>query len=74
MPPPPRSPTPRRGRLLHAVEANEIFLMLDDAERAALRAQGFGFYDWGAGGARIVTAWDSKPEHVAALANAIRAL
>ena len=63
-----------QGRLLHAVEANEIFLTLDDAERAALRAQGFGFYDWGAGGARIVTAWDSKPEHVAALANAIRAL
>lgn len=61
-------------RLLHPVEANEVFLRLAAAERAALRAQGFDFYDWGSGGARIVTAWDSRPDHVAALARAIAAL
>jgi len=62
------------GRLLQPVEANEIFLRLDESERAALRARGFGFYDWGVDGARIVTAWDSRSEDVTALARAITAL
>lgn len=62
------------GRLLYPVEANEIFLTLSTAERAALRAQDFAFYDWGTDGARLVTAWDSNPAHVAALAKAIAAL
>jgi threonine aldolase len=62
------------GRLLHPVEANELFLVLDDAERAALREQGFSFYDWGPDGARLVTSWNADPAHVGALANAIRAL
>ncbi len=61
-------------RLLHRVEANEVFLHLCPAERAVLRAQGFGFYDWGPQGARMVTAWNSAPDHVAALARAIAAL
>jgi|GEM_PF-67416 len=61
-------------RLIYPVEANEIFLRLSDAERKALRAQGFIFYDWGADGARLVTAWNSNPAHVAALAKAIAAL
>ncbi len=60
--------------LLHPVEANMVFLRLSGAERAALRAQGFGFYDHGEDGARIVTAWNSRPGHVAALARAIAAL
>lgn len=34
-------------RLLYPVEANEVFLRLSAAERDTLRAQGFGFYDWG---------------------------
>ncbi|MEY4574999.1 MAG: low specificity L-threonine aldolase, partial [Pseudomonadota bacterium] len=34
-------------RLLYPVQANEIFLRLTPAEAAALRAQGFDFYDWG---------------------------
>ncbi len=51
-----------------------VFLRLSGAERAALRAQGFGFYDHGEDGARIVTAWNSRPGHVAALARAIAAL
>lgn len=66
-------------RLLHPVEANEIFLILSDDEKDALRAAGFGFHDWtvpagASGAARIVTAWDSDPDHVAALARAITAL
>ena len=61
-------------RLLHPVEANEVFLRLTPGEREALRGQGFGFYDWGADGARIVTAWDARADHVAALARAIAGL
>ncbi len=62
------------GRLLYPVESNQLFLATTPAERAALRAQGFGFYDWGADAARIVTAWSSDPGHVAAFARAIAAL
>ena len=61
-------------RLLHPVEANEVFLRLSDAESGALRGQGFSFYDWGEDGARMVTGWNSDPAHVAALARAISAL
>lgn len=61
-------------RLLHPVEANEVFLRLTEAEREVLRAQGFSFYDWGGDAARLVTAWNSPAGHVAALAQAIRAL
>lgn len=61
-------------RLLHPVEANELFLRLSDAERIALRQQGFGFHDWGSNAARIVTAWDTREEDVAALGTAIAAL
>jgi len=63
-----------RDRLQQAVEGNQLFLSLGEDERAALRAQGFGFYDWGDDGARIVTAWDSRPEDCAALAKAIARL
>ena len=62
------------GRLLHPVEANELFVALSDAERDALRAQGFAFYDWGAGAARFVTAWNTRDEDASALAKAITAL
>jgi threonine aldolase len=62
------------GRLLHAVEANEIFISLSGTEAAALRAQGFDFYDWGSGAARLVTSWASSSDDVAKLAAALRAL
>jgi threonine aldolase len=62
------------ARLLHPVEANEVFLTCTADERAALRKKGFAFYDWGADAARLVTAWNSDPGHVAALARAIAAL
>jgi threonine aldolase len=61
-------------RLLHPVEANELFVALTEAERAALRARDFAFYDWGAESARFVTAWNTKPEDAAALGKAIAAL
>ena len=34
-------------RLVYPVEANEIFVRATPEEAAALRAQGFDFYDWG---------------------------
>ena len=62
------------ARLMHAVEANELFVRLTEAERAALRAQGFGFYDWGSDAARFVTAWNTREEDARALAAAIAGL
>lgn len=61
-------------RLMHPVEANELFVRLSDAERDALRGQGFAFYDWGADAARFVTAWNTQPDDASALAKAIAAL
>lgn len=61
-------------RLVHPVEANEMFIRVSADEAATLRAQGFDFYDWGPGEARLVTSWDSDLAHVDALAAAIRAL
>ncbi len=62
------------GRLIHPVEANELFLRATPAEAAALRARGFDFYDWAAGEIRLVTAWDTDAAAVATLAGAIAAL
>ena len=62
------------GRLVHPVEANELFVRLSPAERDRLRAQGFSFYDWGTDMARLITAWNTDPGHTAALAQAITAL
>ena len=61
-------------RLIHPVEANEVFLRATPAEAAALRARGFDFYDWAEGEIRLVTAWDSPADAVDALAEAIAAL
>ena len=61
-------------RLLHPVEANEVFLTCTAAERDALRGAGFTFYDWGPDAARLVTSWDAKSGDIAALARAIAAL
>lgn len=62
------------ARLMHPVEANEIFVRCTAAEREALRQQGFGFYDWGEDAARFVTAWNSDSQAASALARAIAAL
>jgi threonine aldolase len=61
-------------RLLHPVEANEVFLSCTAREREALRSQGFGFYDWGPGAARFVAAWDTRAEDAEALGKAVAAL
>lgn len=62
------------GRLIHPVEANELFLRVSAEEAARLRAAGFEFYDWGLGEARIVTSWNQLDDEVDALAAAIAAL
>jgi threonine aldolase len=62
------------ARLVHPVEANEVFLRVTAEEAAALRALGFDFYDWGPGEARLVISWNQRAEDIKPLADAIRAL
>ena len=62
------------GRLVYPVEANELFVRMTPQEAAALRRQGFDFYDWAPGEVRLVTSWDQDMDSVAALAKAIAAL
>lgn len=64
------------GRLLHPVEANEVFVQLAPGEPERLRAQGFLFYDWGDAGsneARLVVSWDTPAADVERLARALAA-
>ncbi len=61
-------------RLVHPVEANEVFLRVTTDEAASLRAKGFDFYDWGVGEARLVVSWDQRAEDIAPLAAAIAEL
>ena len=61
-------------RLVHPVEANEIFLKVTPDDAARLRAAGFDFYDWAPGEARLVTSWHHTPADVAPLATAIASL
>ena len=63
-----------QDRLLHPVEANEVFIKLTADEAQKLRNQGFDFYDWGEGQARLVTSWNQDAEEVQPLAQAIMAL
>ena len=63
-----------RDRLVHPVEANEVFLRVSADEAAQLRGQGFDFYDWGVGEMRLVTSWDQDGAAVERLAAAIHAL
>lgn len=56
-------------RVLHPVEANEVFVKLRPGEAEQLRAAGLGFYDWGAAGsgeARFVAPWDTAEPAIAA--------
>ena len=61
-------------RLVHAVEANELFVRMTPDEAAKIRSQGFDFYDWAPGEVRLVTSWDQDLDAVATLATAIGAL
>ncbi|WP_324805622.1 beta-eliminating lyase-related protein [Sphingomonas sp. LY29] len=62
------------ARLVYPVEANELFLRMTGDEAAAIRAQGFDFYDWAPGEVRLVTSWDQDMAAVDRLARAIAAL
>ncbi|MGB6605088.1 MAG: hypothetical protein WBE65_12425, partial [Steroidobacteraceae bacterium] len=62
--------------LVHPVEANEVFVRLGTGRRAALRAAGCDFYDWGAaaaGDARFVVSWDQPEDDVERLCAALTA-
>ena len=61
-------------RLVHAVEANELFVRMTPDEAAAIRALGYDFYDWAPGEVRLVTSWDQDMGAVEQLAKAIAAL
>jgi threonine aldolase len=62
------------SRLLYPVQANAVFLRFAPGEKAALRARGFGFHDWGAprdDAGRIVVSWDQPESDVDALCEAL---
>ena len=61
-------------RLIHPVEANEVFAHMTPGEAASLRAQGFEFYDWAAGEVRFVVSWDQPQAEIDALASALARL
>ena len=61
-------------RLLHPVQANEVFAAMSPNEAATLRAEGFDFYDWAEGEVRFVTSWDQPEREIDMLASAIAAL
>ena len=61
-------------RIVYPAEANEVFVRVSADEAAALRSQGFDFYDWGVGEIRLVTSWDSDRDAVESLATAISRL
>ena len=58
-------------RLVHPQQINELFVRMSKAEREALRAQGFAFYDWDDTCIRLVTSWATDPDHASALSQAI---
>ena len=62
------------NRLMHPVEANELFVRLTAEEAANLRAQDFDFHNWGEGAARLVTNWSQDAATVAPLAAALARL
>ena len=61
-------------RLIRPCVINEMFVRLSADEAAGLRGQGFDFYDWGEGEARLVTSWDQTEADVRPLADALAAL
>ncbi len=66
------------SRLAYPVEANEVFLTLNQDEATALRNLGYSFHDWeveaGIGIRRLVTGWHHSAQDVAPLAQALAAL
>ena len=64
----------RELRYIEVATARKMRTLRVGPFTSRLRGQGFDFYDWGPGEARLVTSWDSDPAHIDALAAAIRAL
>ncbi|MDT9599312.1 threonine aldolase family protein [Sphingosinicella rhizophila] len=60
--------------LAYPVEINEVFLKIGSDQVRTLRDKGFDFYDWVPGEVRLVTAWDSDPAAIEALAVALEEL
>jgi threonine aldolase len=61
-------------RLLYPVQANAVFVSCPPGGKDALRARGFGFYDWGAPrdeAARFVVSWNQPEGDVTALCEAL---
>src|SRR5579883_412394 len=64
-------------RLLHPVEANELFVLLPEARIATLERAGFLFYRWECAEGpcvRLVTAFDTESAHIDGLLAALRGL
>ena len=62
------------GRLVYPAQINELFVTMSAEERAAVRAQGFSFYDWDDTCVRLVTHWATDHDHARALGKAIASL
>ncbi len=61
--------------LINRVEANAVFVRFPDPMAEGLRQAGWAFYDFiGAGGSRLMCAWDTKPEVVEEFIEAARSL
>ncbi len=61
-------------RLVHPVQANELFLRVSAEEAQLLRDKGVDFYDWGPGEIRLVTSWNNEKAEVERLAALLSAL
>ena len=59
-------------RLMFPVQANAVFLQMDENSLQALRQKGWHFYTFIGGGARFMFAWDADPAMIEALAHDIR--
>jgi threonine aldolase len=60
--------------LVHAVDGNEVFVVLSDAQAHALKQANIGFYPWapaGEGCYRFVTCWQTSAADIAAVASAL---
>jgi threonine aldolase len=62
------------ARLIHPVEANEVFARMTPDEATRLRSLGFEFYDWAAGEVRFVVSWDQPHAQIDALTAALAIL
>ena len=58
--------------VMSPVQANAVFLRMNEAVSDFLRARGWHFYTFIGGGARFMFAWDAQADQVDALARDIR--